>query len=79
MFLNYCLLVDRNIFVHLSQHYNRLFLQFEENIACNLVDDHYFQMIKQKDYLLLENLDQLSKINMGFGVELLFLIDICSS
>ena len=43
----------------------------EENI-CNFIDHTYFQMIKQKVYLLLENLDQLKNLKIGSVTELLF-------
>ena len=36
-------------------------------------------MIKQIIYLLLENVDQLSNLNIGFVFLLVFLIDIYSS
>ena len=51
----------------------------EENIACNLFDDHYFQTIKQKVYFLFENLDQLSNLNISFVFLLILLIDNYSS
>ena len=38
----------------------------------------YFQTIKQKVYLLPENLDQLSNQNAGLALVLLVLIDIYS-
>ena len=55
--LNHFLLVDQKSFVHRSQHYHPLFLLVEDNILCVLFYLHYFQTIKEKVYLLLENLD----------------------
>ena len=40
---------------------------------------HHFQMIKQEVYLLPENLDQLSNLNIGFMPVILVFIDICFS
>ena len=40
---------------------------------------HHFQMIKQKAYLLLENLDQVSDLNIVFVYIFFILIDIYSS
>ena len=53
-----------------------LLLQSEENMACNFFDVHHLQMIKQKVYLLPENLDQLSGLNISFVYVFLVLIDI---
>ena len=36
-----------------------LLLRLQEDITCNFLDHSYLQMIKQKAYLLLDNLDQL--------------------
>ena len=38
-----------------------------ENTLCALFFMHYLQMMKQKVYLLRENLDQLSKPNICFN------------
>ena len=52
--------------------YNSLFLLVEDNISCNLLDQYYFQMIKQKAYLFLENFNQLSYLNINFVSVLFF-------
>ena len=49
-----------------------------KKITCNLFGVHYIQMIKQKIYLLLENLDQLSNLKISFALALLLFIDIYS-
>ena len=64
-------------FVHQSKQWSLLFLLQEVNIAFNLFEKYYFQMIKQKAYLLLENLDELTNLNIGFVTALLPLNDIC--
>ena len=79
MFFNYFVLVDWKSFVHWSQHYRSLFLLGEGKISSNLLDQYNFQMIKQNVYLLLENLDKLSNLNIGFVPLPLLLIDIYSS
>ena len=79
MFFNYFVLVDWKSFVHRSQHYSSLFLLVEGKTSCNLLDQYNFQMIKQNVYLLLENLDKLSNLNIGFVPLPLLLIDIYSS
>ena len=43
-----------------------LFLLVKDNISCNLFYHHYFQMIKEKVYLLLGNLDRLMNLNISF-------------
>ena len=58
---------------------NPLFLLLEDNILCVLFYHPYFQTIKQKVYLLLENLDQLRNLNMGLVLLLILLVDIYSS
>ena len=63
-------MTDQKGFVHQSQHYNFLFLQMKDNILCNLFVVFHLQMIKQNVYLILENLDQLSNIN----IDLVFLL-----
>ena len=40
---------------------------------------HHFQMLKQKVYLLIENLDQLNDLSLHFEVLILVLIDIYSN
>ena len=72
MFLNHILFIDRRNFFYLSQYYNFLFSQLEDNIACNFFDHHHLQMIKQKVYLLLESLDQLKHLNICFELKLIF-------
>ena len=58
MLLDHFLLFDQKIFSH------HLFLFTEENIMCVLFAVYYLQIIKQKVYLLPENLDQLSNLNI---------------
>ena len=79
MLLSYFLLVDQKSFVLQSKHYNFLFLQSVDDIVCNLFLVLHIQMIKQKVYLLLENVDQLSNLNIEFAFLLILLIDIYSS
>ena len=79
MFLNYFLLVNWKSSIHRSKNYNPSLLLVKDNISCNLVDKYYFQMVKQKDYLLFENLHQQSNLSIGFAPVLLLLIDIYSS
>ena len=57
MFLNYFLLFDQKNLCHRSQYYNLLFPQLKDNTFCNFLDLFHFQIIKQKVYLLLENLN----------------------
>ena len=63
MLLNYLVPFDQKV------------LSMEDNIACNLLVVLHLQMLKQKVYLLLENLDQLNNLNIGFIFMLIFLID----
>ena len=70
MFLFFFLLVDQKRFVHQSWHF--LFLQMEDNIVSNLFVVLYIQMINQKVYLLLENLNQLNNINIDLVFLLIF-------
>lgn len=44
----------------------------EKSISCNLLDVHYLHMLKQKFYLLLENLDHLNNLNIVFVLTLIF-------
>ena len=75
MFLNHFLLLDHKNFFHQSQYYNLLFPQLVHNFL-----DHFFlKMIKQKVYLLLENLDQLKNLNICFALDLFFWIDFYSN
>ena len=76
MFLNYVLVADQNKFIHQSEHCNLLFLHLEANIVGDLHNVHYLRIIKQKLYLLPENLDKLSDLNTGFVFVLLLLIDV---
>ena len=49
-------------------------------IFCNLAGVRYLQMIKQKVYLVLENLCHLNYLNIGLSFLLILLIDIyCKS
>ena len=59
-------MADRVNFFYLSQHYNLLFPQLEDNIAYNFFDHYHLQMIRQKLYLLIKNLDQLKHLNICF-------------
>ena len=89
-FLHHFLLVDWKSLVHLL-HYSPListlkinagctsYKRYYLNISCNLYNQHYFQMMKQKVFLLLENSNQLSNLNIGFIPVSLLLIDIYSS
>ena len=63
MLLNYLVPFDQKV------------LSMEDNIVCSLLVLLHLQMIKQKVYLLLENLDQLNNLNIGFIFMLIFLID----
>ena len=74
MLLNHILRADQKRFFHQSNYRSLLFLQSEENITSNLFDVHHSQMIKQKGYLLPENLDQLRGLNIGL-VPLMFRSD----
>ena len=58
---------------------NLLFLQLEECIFFVLFGVDYFQVIKQKVYLLPENFDQLSNLKNSSLPVFLVLIDINSS
>ena len=49
----------------------------EENITCNFLECFYFQIIREKAYSHLENLDQLKNLNIYFVADLLFYIHIC--
>ena len=42
----------------------------EENILCVIFGVHYFQMIKQKVYLLPVNFAQINNLNIGYLVQL---------
>ena len=64
MLLNYLVPFDQKV------------LSMEDNIACNLLVVLHLQMLKQKVYLLLKNMDQLNNLNIGFIFMLIFLIDI---
>ena len=64
--LFYFLLVDQKRFFHQSQHCNPLFLHLEDNNFFFLFFVNYLQILKQKVYLLLENLVQLNDLNLGF-------------
>ena len=66
MFFDYSLLTDKKILFQQSWHCNLLLLEIEETIAYNLFDMHCFRTIKQKVYLLLENLDQLNNLSLAF-------------
>ena len=78
MFFDNFLLADQKSFFHQSQHCNLLLLQLEEDITFNLFNVHYLRTIKQKVYLLLENLDQLNNLSIGFVLILILLIDVYS-
>ena len=56
-----------------------LFLILEDNILCVLFYLPHFQTIKQKVYLLLENLDQFWNINIDFVFMVKLLVDIGSN
>ena len=64
MLLNYLVPFDQKV------------LSMEDNIVCNLLVVLHLQMLKQKVYLLLKNMDQLNNLNIGFIFMLIFLIDI---
>ena len=64
MLLNYLVPFDQKV------------LSMEENIVSNLLVVLHLQMLKQKVYLLLKNMDQLNNLNIGFIFMLIFLIDI---
>ena len=70
MFLNHFLLADKNILPIIR---NRVLIMY---VPLYL---HYFQMIKEKVYLVPENLDQLASLDLVFVFFWLFLIDIYSS
>ena len=53
---------------HQSQHCNLLLILSAENILCIVFNVHYLQIIKQKIYLFLGNLDQLSNLKFGLGI-----------
>ena len=67
------------MFIHQSQHCNLLFLQLEEKIAYSFFNASSLEMISQKVYLLIENLDQLTNLNIGFTFALSLLTDIYPS
>ena len=72
MLLNHFLLVDQK---HLSIDHKIvffLFLQLEDSIFCKFFVVLHLQMIKQKAYFLLENLDQVSKLNINLIFLLIF-------
>ena len=52
---------------------NLLFLHLKENIFCVLFTVYAFQRIKQKAYLVPENFEQLSNVNLGFARAFYFL------
>ena len=79
MLVNSFLLVNQKSFVCQPYHYNALFLLLEDNILCVFFYLCYLQMIKEKVYLLPENLEQLINLNMGLALVLLLLIDVCSN
>ena len=60
----------KKVFFHQSWYCNVLFLQMEENILCVIFGVHYFQMIKQKVYLLPVNFAQINNLNIGYLVQL---------
>ena len=51
-----------------SINHNILFLQSENIIVCNLFFVLYLLIIRKKDYLLLENLDQLTLKQQGRSI-----------
>ena len=58
--------------MHQLWYFNLLFLLLEYNRLCVLFHLYYFQIIIQKVYLLIENLDLSSNLNTGFERVLLF-------
>ena len=72
MFLNHFLLADRRNFLNLLQYYSLFFQQLQDDFACNFFDHHHLQMIEEKFYLLLENLDRLKHLNISFELSLIF-------
>ena len=53
-------------FFHRSKRYSLSFLELEENFLCVPFYRPHFQTTKWKVYLIPENLDELSKINIDF-------------
>ena len=69
MLLCHLLLTHQKTFFHRSKDDSLLFQQLEEIITCDLFGVYYLHTIKQKaslKNLLLENLDQLTNLNVGF-------------
>ena len=71
--LNYSCWMIKRVFFH--QHFRLSFLQSEEIITCNFIM-HRFQITKQNVYLLPENLNHLSNLNISFVSLMLVYIDI---
>ena len=72
------MLGDQKEFCRQSKHYSLLFLLLEDNILNVMFYHCHFQKATQTVYLLLENLDQLNDLNIGFVHIFLDLIDIYS-
>ena len=76
MLLNPFFLVDQKSCFHQSQHFNFLFQQSEDNIACDLFDIDYSPA---KNQLCNHDLDHDLNFNIDFVFLLIFLIDIYSN
>ena len=73
MLLNHFLLVDQKpLSIDHKIVFFFLFLQLEDSIFCKFFVMLHLQMIKQKAYFLLENLDQVSKLNINLIFLLIF-------
>ena len=72
-------MVDQKRFYHQSRHDSLLLLPLEDNNFNAMFYHLHFQKIIQKAYLLPENMDELSDLNICFVHMFLDLIDICSS